>query len=173
MKTYTLTDWLCLIGHIGHIVQCWWFRMDDPALTDVNKPEKSLNIFGKRNWSSRPWEDIKGLFFLLKRTWFGNDLQFKISSILSEEWKGNIYCISTRHVCFLPVILITTVREMLSVPTQHLSFPKLPKPDSCKRSMHTSIMKQIDRKWHKHKQRQSWHFQKWFPHYLPSFMSPH
>lgn len=147
--------------------------MDDPALTKGNRPEKSLNIFGKRNWGFRPGKDVKIFFFPVKRIWFGNNLQFKISSVTSEGWKGNSYHISTRNVRFLCVILITMMSKMLSVPAQHPSFPKLPKPDAWKRSMHTSIMKQTDRKWHKHNQRQSWHFQKYYLHYLPSFMSSH
>lgn len=33
--------------------------MDDPALTDGNRPEKSLNVFGKRNWGFRLGKGIK------------------------------------------------------------------------------------------------------------------
>lgn len=136
MKTYTLTDWLCVIGCIGQTVPCWWFRMNDPALTGGNRSEKSLNVFRRRNWDFRHEKDLKIFLFPLKRTWFGNYFQFKISSIPCEGWKGNSYHISTRTFWFFPALLITMIWKMLSVPAWHAS---LPKPYSCKRSMHTSI----------------------------------
>lgn len=147
---------------IGHIVQCWWFRLDDLTLTDGNRQEKYLNIFGKRNWGFKCEKNIKIMFSPLKRRCFGNYLQFKTSSLPSEEWKGNSHHIFARNIYFLPVTLITKMWKILSVPAQYSSFTKLSKPYSCKRSIHTSIMKQTDRKWHKHNHRQ------WCPAYESS-----
>lgn len=147
---------------IGHIVQCWWVRLDDLILTDGNRQEKYLNIFRKRNWGFKCEKNIKIIFSPLKRRCFGNYLQFKTSSLPSEEWKGNSHHIFTRNIYFLPVTLITKMWKILSVPAQYSSFTKLSKPYSCKRTIHTSIMKQTDRKWHKLNHRQ------WCPAYESS-----